>query len=151
MQHLARRVLAAALFTGLAAAPSAQAQEPDLYDITKLRTFNLSFEQADWWDQLVDHKQQEDGIYIEADLEVDGILLPRVGVRFKGYSSYLFSKGKKKPFKWRFGLDASGSLDLPTTLPSDDSLPGLDLYLQVWCLDAQGLRMSNGLEIDVCQ
>ena len=76
MQHLARRVLAAAVFTGLAASPSAQAEEPDLYDSTKLRTFNLSFEQADWWDQLVFHKQQEDGIYIEADLEVDGGINP---------------------------------------------------------------------------
>ena len=76
--------------------PTLDAQ--DLYDDTVLRTFALTFHQSDWWDQLTYHKEQDTGIFIEADLVIDGILYPDVGVKFKGLDSYNNS-GKKKPFR----------------------------------------------------
>ena len=80
----------------------ARAQEVDFYDDTVLRTLRLEFAQSDWWDQL--RQNYGTDVYVEADLIVDGVTYPQVGVKFKGYSSYLFSDGEKKPFKIK--LDA---------------------------------------------
>ena len=75
--RLALPSIVAALF-GLI--PAAQGQ--DLYDQDQFRPFHLTFHQADFWQQLFDN--YEDGIYIAADLEVDGVLYPDVGVRVRG-------------------------------------------------------------------
>jgi hypothetical protein len=57
-----------------------------LYDETILRTIYLEFPQADWWSQLTNNYAAEENIL--ADLTVDGVLYPDVGVRFKGDTSY---------------------------------------------------------------
>ena len=57
-----------------------------LYDPTVLRTFELTFAQDDWWDQLTANYSTEEEI--PADLTVDGVTYPDVGVRFKGMTSY---------------------------------------------------------------
>ncbi len=57
-----------------------------LYDETVLRTLELRFEPADWWDQLT--ANYGTGENILADLTVEGITYPEVGVRFRGNTSY---------------------------------------------------------------
>ena len=87
------------------ALPAAPAQ--DLYDETVLRTLDLSFDQADWWQQLLDNKAAE--IVIPADLTVDGSTYFDVGVRFKGNASYNgVGSSEKKPFKIRMAAFVDG-------------------------------------------
>src|SRR5688572_7588720 len=58
----------------------------DLYDTTVLRTLHLSFHDANWLQLLQDNYLSE--IPILADLMVDGVDYPDVGVRIRGNSSY---------------------------------------------------------------
>lgn len=68
-----------------------------LYDETVLRTINLEFSQSDWWNQL--QKNYNAGQNILADLIVDDVVYPDVGVRFKGTTSYRnIGDSKKKSF-----------------------------------------------------
>jgi len=75
--------------------PAAAAQ--DLFDQDLFRPFGLTFHQADYWQQLLANKQ--DGIYIPADLLVDGVLYPDVGVRLRGQATFQCAPNKKKPFR----------------------------------------------------
>ena len=74
------------------------AQQPDFYDEATLRTIELTFSQPDYWNQLIANKAAE--IDISADLTIDGVTYPNVGVRFKGNSSYnSIPWSQKKSFK----------------------------------------------------
>ncbi|MFA6111047.1 MAG: CotH kinase family protein, partial [Candidatus Latescibacterota bacterium] len=65
-----------------------------LYDPTVLRTFELTFSQSDWWEQLTANYESE--TEIPADLTVDGVAYPGVGVRFKGMTSYMMTGNSQK-------------------------------------------------------
>ena len=69
----------------------------DLYDESTVRDLRITFSQSNWW-QLLDQNRPTES-YIEADLEVDGINYPQVGVRFKGNSSASVWPSEKMPFK----------------------------------------------------
>lgn len=99
-------------------APVAAAQ--DLYDQDLFRPFGLTFHQADYWQQLLDNKL--DGIYIPADLLVDGVLYPDVGVRMRGQASFSCAKSMKKPFR----------------IKMDEFVPGQELY------GHDSFRLNNG-------
>ena len=77
------RLTAFVLLCVLAAAATARTQ--DLYDEATVRDIELTFSQGNWWDLLYQNKPTE--TYIEADMVVDGVTYPQVGVRFKGNSS----------------------------------------------------------------
>lgn len=77
-----RRTLLALLAT---AAPSV-AQVADLYDMDVVRDVYLQFSQANWWSQLTANYGPE--INIAANLTIDGVTYPNVGVRFRGNTSY---------------------------------------------------------------
>ena len=68
----------------LCAGPSVQAQ--DLYDTIQLRTFALSFHDANWLTLLRNNYASSTNIL--ADLVVDGVTYPDVGVRIRGNTSY---------------------------------------------------------------
>ncbi len=68
----------------LAAIPRAAAQ--DLYDTTQLRTFALTFHDANWLTLLRNNYASSTNIL--ADLVVDGVTYPNVGVRIRGNTSY---------------------------------------------------------------
>ena len=91
-----------ALLVFLVGLTSTVARAQDPFDDTVVRQIKLTFSQSDWWSQLIQNRPS--GTYLEGDLEVDGATYPSVGVRFKGFSSYHFSRGRKKPFKIK--LDA---------------------------------------------
>ena len=82
-----------ALVLFLLAAPSAA---QDLYDETVLREVHLDFQQSNWWSLL--ESNYGTGVDIEADMTVDGVVYPDVGVRFKGNTSFTRPNTQKKSF-----------------------------------------------------
>ncbi len=106
--------------TVLIPGPGLVAQAPDLYDVSTLRTFKITFKQNDWWQQLTNNYGKD--IDIPADLDVDGKVLKEVGVRFRGTSSYRFiGKSQKKSFN----------------ITIDSFVPNQELY------DYKNLNLSN--------
>jgi len=65
----------------------------DLYDEKVLRTLYLQFPNEDWFDELADFYRT--GVEVPADLTVDGIKYPSVGIRFRGNTSYMMTGEKK--------------------------------------------------------
>jgi len=86
------------IFTGLVPLQAAGAQTPDFYDLDTVRTIYLTFNQSNWW-QLLEQNYRS-ATDIEADMTVDSTVYPRVGVRFRGNTSYtqLPSGCQKKGF-----------------------------------------------------
>ncbi|HEX6811135.1 MAG TPA: CotH kinase family protein [Planctomycetota bacterium] len=78
-----RRALVAAMATAVSSLP---AQIADLYDMNTVRDVYLQFSQPNWWAQLEANYGPE--INIAANMTVDGLLYPNVGVRFRGNTSY---------------------------------------------------------------
>ena len=78
----------------------------DLYDEATVRDIELTFSQPNWWNDLYTAMQAES--YLAADMVVDGVSFPSVGVRFKGNSSY-YHPGIKK-----LTLKVQGYLELPS-------------------------------------
>ena len=77
------------------ATPSALAQEaptpPALFDERVLHELHLRFERSDWQTVVDDERD------VPAELELDGVTYPRIGVRHKGRST-LNINSPKKPF-----------------------------------------------------
>jgi len=70
---------------------------------------HLTFDQADWWDQLIDNYENYDDIpYIAAAFDWGATHLDSIGVRFKGNSSYFAYNGLKKSFKLDINEYVSG-------------------------------------------
>ena len=68
--------------------------QTDLYDVGVLRTIFLRFPNQDWYQELGDFYRTD--IDLPADLIVDGQLYPKVGVRFRGNSSYFGIRDSEK-------------------------------------------------------
>jgi len=86
---------------------SGAAQAPDLYDLSKVRTLKFTFKQTNWWQMLLDNYAQKTDI--RADLEVDSVTYPDVGVRFRGSSSYrAIGNSQKKAFNITMDAFTSG-------------------------------------------
>ncbi|MGB0132829.1 CotH kinase family protein [Dokdonella sp.] len=79
--QIARLAMAAILFT-----VSSMAMAQDLYDTSTLRTFNITFQDANWLALLRANYTSETNIL--ADVEVDGTVYTGVGVRIRGNTSY---------------------------------------------------------------
>jgi len=67
----------------------------DLYDLTQVRDLYFTFKQANWKAELFNTLNTRQDI--KADLKVDAITLPDVGIRIKGNTSSRV-QGDKKPF-----------------------------------------------------
>ncbi len=65
----------------------------DLYDEKVLRTLYLQFPNDDWFDELTDFYRT--GVEVPAELIVDGVAYPSVGIRFRGNTSYMMASEKK--------------------------------------------------------
>jgi len=70
----------------------------ELYDETVLRTISLTFAQTDWWQQMINNHDAGKDENVLADLTIEGITYPGVGVRFKGMTSYNIGNSQKKSF-----------------------------------------------------
>ncbi len=78
-RRVAPMVLALSMLAGTTAGQ-------DLYDTTVLRTINLQFHDANWLQLLRQNYQSETPIL--ADMTVEGVVYPSVGVRIRGNTSY---------------------------------------------------------------
>ena len=89
----------------LAPAPSAIAQDderpPALYDETVLHELHLRFDRSDWGGYVNATRD------VAADLELDGIAYPQIGVRYKGRST-LNIDSPKKPFNLSLDVFVAG-------------------------------------------
>ena len=88
------------LFTAWMAAASAWAQSAPGHSAfyrDEVHEIKLTFQQPDWYEQLTaNYAENEDDVpYIEADIEWGQWKYSRVGVRFKGNSSYRGASTKK--------------------------------------------------------
>jgi spore coat protein CotH len=79
--------------TSLAAIPEGS---PSLYDAQTLRTLYLRFHHEDWSEQMNAFYRTD--IEVPAELIVDGKVYPKVGVHFRGTSSYFTVRSDKKSF-----------------------------------------------------
>lgn len=66
--------------------PATVASGQDFYDVDVLRTVDLTFHDSNWWNLLEQNYEPE--INILADLTVEGVTYPDVGVRIRGNTSY---------------------------------------------------------------
>jgi hypothetical protein len=91
---MASRVALALSIVGLLpAVTSAQ----DLFDQTQVRTLRLTFANAGYWSELL--ATHTSGAYVEADLEVDGVVYQDVGVQVRGRSAFSCAPSQKAPLK----------------------------------------------------
>jgi spore coat protein CotH len=68
-----------------------------LYELNTIRNIYLNFAQADFWEQLTANYASE--TEIPAEMIVDGVVYPDVGVRFRGNTSYFtIGNSPKKSF-----------------------------------------------------
>ncbi|NQS98744.1 MAG: CotH kinase family protein [candidate division Zixibacteria bacterium] len=80
---------------------SAKADSSDVvFDDSQVLTFELEFDDPDWFDSLA--VRWETGEYYPGRFIFQGQVYDSVGIRFKGFSSYLNYPGVKKPFKVSF-------------------------------------------------
>jgi hypothetical protein len=98
----ARWPMGVAMLAGIALSTSLAAQ--DLYDLNTLRTFNLTFTEADWLTRLKNNYASETNL--AATLVVDGVTYPNVGVRLRGNTSYstVLNAGSEK-FSFKIDMD----------------------------------------------
>ena len=84
----------------------AAAQETDssamIFDQTIVHAYNLTF-YVDGWADSLEYNYENGEEYMPARLEYNGLVFDSIGVRYKGNSSYMMSRGTpKKPFKFKF-------------------------------------------------
>jgi hypothetical protein len=96
-------MLASVLATASIPGTTAIGGEPDLYDTTVLRTFDIQFHDEDWLPLL--HASYPSETMIGADVTVDGVLYPNVGVRIRGNSSYFALPAGSQKFSLKIEMD----------------------------------------------
>lgn len=89
--------------TGALALAATPSLAQDLYDTTVLRTINLQFDDADWLARLRANYVSE--TLIQADLTIDGVTYPDVGVRIRGNTSYTALPAGSEKFSLKVELD----------------------------------------------
>jgi len=106
----------------LALCGSLVSQTAGFYDLNAYRDIHLTFSQPNWWNQLLSNYSSQ--TEIAADMTVDGVTYPNVGVRFRGNTSYsqLPAGSEKKSFNIR----------------TDGFVPGQDL------MGYDNLNLNNG-------
>ncbi len=97
----------------LLVAGAAAAQTPPghpLFEKDEIHEIRLRFAQSDYWSRLTaNYAENEDDIpYIEASFEWRDLKFDKIGVRFKGNSSYRGARTDKKPFRLKFNEFVKG-------------------------------------------
>ena len=108
------------------ALPLEPGDDPELYDPTVFRVFEVEFAQSNWWNILEGYYQAENGQMLETDLTVDGVTYSQVGVAFNGNSSF-------------FGLP-NGSEKASFSIKMDYVIPDQELY------GVDTMNLNNGFQ-----
>lgn len=106
---------------GTALSLAAQPATHPLFDGDRVHEIALTFNQPDWFEQLTANfaENEDDVPYIEASFAWGDYQFARIGVRFKGNSSYRGATTRKKPFRIKFNeyvkgqkIEGIGSINL---------------------------------------
>jgi len=80
-----------------------------IFDNNYLHEIKINFVEQNYWEILNDNfgdpfsgQDVDDKPYLSGKIEIDGQIYDKVGIRFKGYSSFFFVQGDKKSFKLDF-------------------------------------------------
>jgi hypothetical protein len=98
-----RSVAAAVLLTAAYLACAGLARAQDFYDTTVLRTIAITFDDANWLALLRANYASETNI--RADVVVDGVTYPDVGVRIRGNTSYTGLPSGSEKFSLKLTMD----------------------------------------------
>jgi len=72
------------------------------FDDSSVREIRITFSEANWYNTLyVSHNTNADDPYFPAKFQYGDVVIPQIGIRFKGNSSFR-RNGVKKPFKLDF-------------------------------------------------
>lgn len=77
----------------------------EFFDDSRIHEFRFAIAGEDWWQRILDSATTREDV--EADLEFDGVLYPRVGLRIKGSSSAMV-QSDKKPFNLKMNAFRDG-------------------------------------------
>lgn len=102
MKNPLRILFARLALAALLLAPTSAVLALDLYDTTVLRTFNITFEDANWLALLRANYVSETNIL--ANVEVDGTVYTDVGVRIRGNTSYIALPAGSDKFSLKLDL-----------------------------------------------
>lgn len=86
LRSTALALLRSAMLPALLAVSALPGRAQDLYDPTVLRTIDLAFHDVNWWTLLQQNYTSQTNIL--ADLTMEGVTYPSVGVRIRGNTSY---------------------------------------------------------------
>jgi hypothetical protein len=75
----------------------------DFFARNRVHPIKLTIKESNWWEILDDRFRKDDNTMLEADLEWGAVRFARVGVRFKGNSSY-GHPGRKKGMRIRLNF-----------------------------------------------
>ena len=95
-------ILLTTLLVCLTAAASAAPPAHPFFEKDEVHEIRLQFSQPDWWEQLNKSYGEfggDDIPYLDASFSWRDVRMERVGVRFKGFGSFLCTNGPKKPFR----------------------------------------------------
>ena len=118
------RLTAIAAIAALSTCGALSGQTLGFYDPNAYRDIHLTFSQTNWWTQLLANFPS--GTDIPANMTVDGVSYPNVGVRFRGNTSYV--------------LLPPGSQKMSFNIRMDSFVPGQDV------LGYDNLNLNNGFQ-----
>lgn len=87
------------------ALPKGSGGDPELFDPTVFRVFEIDFAQSNWWNILEGYYFADNGQMLEANLTVDGTTYSQVGVAFKGNSSFFGLPGNSQKASFNIDMD----------------------------------------------
>lgn len=94
-----------AVFFIISITAKAQTAGASLFNSSQIHTFEFTFLQQNYWDTL--EQNYIDDVYMPGEVKINGTLVPDVGIKFKGNSSYN-NPSDKKSFKIDFNEFVSG-------------------------------------------
>ena len=109
LKHLFFCILLLNIYSSL----DAQAPGEQIFDNSKVHEIRFEFIQSDYWQQMVDNYENnadpfDDKPYLMGNVTIDGELVDSVGMRFKGFTSYVYDR-PKKPIKIDFNEFVPGT------------------------------------------
>lgn len=119
----------------------------DLFDASVAHSIRLTYKPDDYQRMLATFSSEGDKDYIEADLVLDGTVIPSVGIRLKGNSTLRgFGRGS---------LDSSRAETMPWLISFDEFVPGRryqglrDIAVRVAGMNGGSTVMNEALALDV--
>jgi hypothetical protein len=132
------RLIPAALLAAISVLAADSPPAHRLFTEDNVHDVWIEFKQPDWWERLTTNYEADNSEpeYLEGSFRWNDVVFDRIGVRFKGNSSYNI-QGKKKPFRLKLNeyvkgqkIDGQSSLGL-SNLWNDPSMVREKVYYEL--------------------